>query len=71
MKSALGYGYRLLFTSSDQLGWVPANNSTSSDATTARTPATDPIDPFGEIVYYNGTAAVAAGSRPSATNLWE
>ena len=71
MKSALGYGYKLLFTSSDKLGWVPANNSTSDDATAAKTPATDPIDPFGEIVYYNGTAAVAAGSRPSATNLWE
>ena len=71
MKSALGYGYRLLFTSGDQLGWVPANNSSSSNATAVRTPATDPIDPFGEIVYYSGTAAVAANSRPSATTLWE
>ena len=71
MKSALGYGYRLLFTSGDKLGWVPANNSTSSNATAVRTPATDPIDPFGEIVYYSGTAAVAANSRPSATTLWE
>jgi hypothetical protein len=53
------------------LGWVPANNSSSSNATAARTPATDPIDPFGEIVYYSGTAAVAANSRPSATTLWE
>ncbi len=71
MTSALGYGYRLLFTSADQLGWVPANNSASSNATALRTPAIDPIDPFGEIVYYSGTAAVAAGSRPSATTLWE
>ena len=71
MKSALGYGYKLLFTSSDKLGWVPATNAATDNATAARTPATDPIDPFGEIVYYNGTAAVAAGSRPSATNLWE
>lgn len=71
MTSAMGYGYRLLFTSADKLGWVPANNSTSSNATAVRTPATDLIDPFGEIVYYSGTAAVAAGSRPSATSLWQ
>ncbi len=71
MTSALGYGYRLLFTSSDKLGWVPANNSTSTNATALRTPATDPIDPFGQIVYYSGSAAVAAGSRPTASYLWE
>lgn len=71
MTSAMGYGYRLLFTSADKLGWVPANNSASSNATAVRTPATDLIDPFGEIVYYSGTAAVAAGSRPGATSLWQ
>lgn len=71
MKAALGYGYRLLFTSADQLGWVPANTSTSSNATAARTPCTEPIDPFGEIVYYAGTAAVAVDSRPGVTSLWQ
>lgn len=71
MKAALGYGYRLLFTSADQLGWVPANTSTSSNATAARTPCTEPIDPFGEIVYYGGAAAVAVNSRPGATSLWQ
>lgn len=70
MKSIV-YRYRLLFTSADGKGFVPANNSTSTNATTARTVCQDKIDPFGRIVYYGTTASVAAGSRPSASNLWQ
>ena len=70
MKS-ITYRYRLLFTGADGQGFVPANNSTSTNATSARTPCQDKIDPFGQIVYYGTTASVAAGSRPSASYLWE
>ena len=70
MKSIV-YRYRLLFTSADGKGFVPANNSTSTNATTARTVCQDKIDPFGRIVYYGTTASVAAGSIPSASSLWQ
>lgn len=65
------YRYRLLFTSADGEHFVPANGSTSTNATTARTVCQDPIDPFGSIVYYGTTSAVDVGSRPSVTNLWQ
>ena len=65
------YRYRLLFTSADDAHFVPANNSTSTNATTARTVCQDKINPFGRIVYYGTTASVAAGSRPSVSALWD
>ena len=68
--TSVTYRYRLLFTSADGEHFVPANNSTSTNATSSRTVCQDKIDPFGEIVYYGTTASVAAGSRPSATALW-
>ena len=64
------YRYRLLFTSADCEHCVPANTSTSTNATTARSVNQTPINPFGAIVYYGTTAAVNAGSRPSVTALW-
>lgn len=70
MKSVT-YRYRLLFTSADGKHFVPATNSTSTNATSSRTVCQDPIDPFGEIVYYGSTTSVAAGSRPGATVLWQ
>lgn len=70
MKS-ITYRYRLLFTSADREHFVPATNSTSTNATASRTVCQDPIDPFGEIRYYGTTASVAAGSRPAATALWQ
>lgn len=65
------YRYRLLFTAADQAHFVPATNSTSTNATATRTVCQDAIDPFGPIVYYGATASVAAGSRPSAAVLWQ
>ncbi len=64
------YRYRLLFTSADGAKFVPANNSTSTNATASRTVCQSKIDPFGAIVYYGTTTSVAAGSRPSAAYLW-
>ena len=69
--TSIVYRYRLLFTSADGTKFVPANNSTSTNATSARTVCQDKIDPFGRIVYYGTTASVAAGSMPSAANLWD
>ena len=65
------YRYRLLFTSADGLGWVPATTSTSTNATTKRDVNQTPIDPFGEIVYYNKTAVVAVGEKPTEAYLWQ
>lgn len=69
--TSVTYRYRLLFTSADRAHFVPANNSTSTNATAKRNTCQDKIDPFGRIVYYGTTASVAAGSRPSATALWD
>lgn len=65
------YRYRLLFTSLDGQGWVPANTSSSTNATAKRDVNQAVIDPFGEIVYYGTTSSVATGSSPSAANLWQ
>lgn len=65
------YRYRLLFTSADHAHFVPANNSTSTNATASRTVCQSPINPWGAIYYYGTTSSVAAGSRPSATYLWQ
>lgn len=69
--TSIVYRYRLLFTSADRAHFVPANTSTSTNATAARAVCQDPIDPFGRILYYGTTASVAAGSRPSTSYLWQ
>lgn len=68
--SEITYRYRLFFTSADGKKFVPANTSSSTNATATRTVNQTPIDPHGNIVYYGATASVAAGSRPAAASLW-
>jgi hypothetical protein len=63
--------YRLVFTSPDGTHFVPANTSTSTNATSARTVNQAKIDPFGDIRYYSHTTQIASGSRIGATYLWE
>ena len=65
------YRYRLLFKSLDGTHFVPANNSTSTNATSKRDAIQTVIDPFGSIFYYGTTSAVSAGSRPSTSYLWQ
>lgn len=60
LATALGR-YRLLFISADGTKFVPANSSTSTSATSAKTVTTENIDPFGKIVYYNTTTTRTAG----------
>lgn len=68
------YRYRLLFTSQDGTKWVPANTSTSTNATAARTVNSRKIDPHGRIVYYGSTTALKVTAQevpsPGATVLW-
>lgn len=66
-----GYKYRLWFTSADGAKWVPANTSTSTDATTSRTPNTTPINPFGPIVYNSTNGTVNANASLPAATLWQ
>ena len=68
---SITYRYRLLFQSVDGKKLVPANNSTSTNATSSRTTIQTPIDPFGLIFYYGTTASVAAGSKPNSSYLWQ
>lgn len=65
------YKSRLLFTSADGTHFVPANTSSSTSATAAKTVNQTPIDPFGKIVYYGSSTTVEANSRPSTSNLWQ
>lgn len=69
--SAKFYRYRLLFTSADGTKWVPANTSSSSNATASREVNQTPIDPFGEIVWYGTTTAIEAGANVTAAQLWQ
>ena len=69
--SDTGYKYRLWFTSADGTKWVPANTSTSTNATTARTMNTRPINPFGPIVYNSTNGTVNSGARPAVSTLWQ
>lgn len=63
--------YRILFTSADKAHWVPANTGNDNSATSVKTVNTNPIDPFGRIVYMTGTTAVSAGGSVSATAVWD
>ena len=65
------YRYRLLFTSADGTKWVPANTSTSTNATAARTVNSRPIDPHGAIVYYGTTTAIEADALVTAAQIWQ
>ena len=65
------YRYRLLFTSADNEHLVPANTSTSTNATGNRTPNQTPINPFGPIYYYGSTSAINANANPGASVLWQ
>ena len=66
-----GYRYRLWFSSADGTKWVPANTSTSTNATAKRTPSTRKINPFGEIIYYSTNGTTQANANLGATTCWQ
>ena len=63
--------YRLLFSSQTNIRLIPANTSSSTSATAAKTVNTTPINPFGEILYYSSTTVLSSGSTPGTSTLWE
>lgn len=65
-----GYRYRLWFTSADGEYYVPANQSTSTNATSLRDPTSIPIDPFGEIIYYGYNGLTKKNTNLTASNVW-
>lgn len=65
------YRYRLLFTSMDGQHYIPANNSTSTNATAKRNTTQTPFDPFGRIIYYGYTTALSAGGKPGTAYQFE
>lgn len=64
------YRYRLLFTAADHHHIVPANTSTSTNATASRAVNQRPIDPHGMICYYGHTTAINANANPTASYFW-
>lgn len=64
------YRYRLLFTSDDYQSLIPANTSSSTNATAARAVNQAKINPFAPIYYYSNTTAVDAGVSPGASYVW-
>lgn len=66
-----GYRYRIWFTALDGKHWVPANESSSTNATTSRTPSDEVIDPFGEIVYNSTNGTVNANANIPAATAWQ
>lgn len=65
------YRYRLVFTSADGTHFVPADTSTSTNATSKRDVNQTPINPFGEIALYNYTTVINAEARPEVTYLYQ
>lgn len=65
------YRYRLLFEAMDGVHVVPANTSSSTNATGARTPNTAPFNPWGRIFYYATTTAVEAEAIPNTSYMYE
>ena len=64
------YRYRILFTSQTGQSLIPANTSSSTNATAARAVNQAKIDPFGPIFYYSTTAAVDANASVGAAYAW-
>lgn len=63
--------YRFLFTSPNGRELIPANKSTSTSETAAKTPIDDKIDPFGPIYYYSTTPVINAGEYPTVDYMWQ
>lgn len=63
--------YKIYFTSSDGLTWVPASVNSTNNATAARPVNQRPIDPFGPIVYTSANTNYTAGANLAAATIWE
>lgn len=61
--------YRLVFTSADGTKYVPANSADTAE-TAIKTPTTEKINPFGEILYYFTYSVQSANSTIDAGWIW-
>lgn len=66
------YPKRILFSSANDSKWVPANNNSAADYTSIKTVTQTPINPFGEIVYYDGTTNlyVSSYAAPAESKIY-
>ena len=65
-----GYRYRLWLTSPDGQKYVPINVSTSTSTTVTKALNTEPIDPFGTIVYNSTNGTVNADANLPTGTQW-
>ena len=64
------YRFKLVFTNVDNTKYVPASINSSINALQKCSPNQEPINPFGEILFYNSLNVVDAGKYPSTDSLW-
>lgn len=68
--SDTGYKYRLWLTSADGTMWVPINTSSSTSSSTEKTLNTRPIDPFGQIIYFDNNGTTTSGNDLTVDKVW-
>lgn len=64
------YRFKLLFTTIDNTKYIPATVESSIDGTQKCSPNQTPINPFGEILFYNSLNIIDANKIPSTDSLW-
>lgn len=64
------YRFKLLFTTIDNTKYIPATVESSIDGTQKCNPNQTPINPFGEILYYNSLNIVDVNKIPTTDSLW-
>ena len=64
------YSFKLLFTNADNTKYVPASVSPSVNALSKCIANQTPINPFGEILFYNSLQTIDANQKPTASTLW-
>lgn len=64
------FSFKLLFTNADNTKYVPASVSSSVNALSKCIANQTPINPFGEILFYNSLQTIDANQKPDASTLW-
>ena len=64
-------GYRILFSTPDNVGWVPPDTNGDFSTSSIKTVNQSPINPFGRIVFNANTATQNANTEISETTAWD
>lgn len=64
-------GYRIMFSTPDNVSWVPSNTDTSLNKNTLKSVNQSPINPFGRIAYRISTDVVNSGSIIECLTVWD